>query len=282
MKRVGIVILNYKVADDTIQCIRSIQKSQYKDFFIVVVDNASGDDIEKRLKSFPDVVFMQSKENSGYTGGNNLGIKEALRRGAELVFILNPDTYVEFECIGNCVAGLDKTGAGIVAPKILFDDKKTIWYAGGRFDFANVIGHHLGVDKVDRGQYEKVQETDYSSGAAMLVSRQVFAKIGFFDEKFFLYYEDSDFCFRAKQAGFKVIYIPKAVVYHKNAHSTGLGSSLQDYYITRNRMLFASKFLSFRTRFALFREAVKNLGNATRRLALRDYLLGKFYQGSYR
>jgi GT2 family glycosyltransferase len=115
----------------------------------------------------------------------------------------------------------------------------------------------------------------------MFVNAKVFKKIGFFDEKYFLYYEDSDFCLRAKKADFRLVYAPSAVVFHENAKSTGLGSNLQDYFITRNRLLLASKFLPFRTRFALLREALRNIGNPVRRLAFWDYLNGNFGKGSY-
>jgi GT2 family glycosyltransferase len=114
-----------------------------------------------------------------------------------------------------------------------------------------------------------------------MVKREVFEKIGLFDERYFLYYEESDFCYRAKEAGYKIMYIPKAIVYHKNAQTTGLGSPLQDYYITRNRMLFASKFLPLRTRFALFREGIRNWSNPTRKKAHLDFLFGKFGRGVY-
>lgn len=280
MKKVAVVILNYKLKDQTLKCIESVNKSSYENIQIIVVDNASKDGLGEDVKDFPDVEFIASSINTGYTGGNNLGVNKALSDGADYIFILNPDTEVEKDTISKLVKGLEKYSCGIAGPKIYFAQSKKIWYAGGVFDKANVIGLHRGVDEEDSGQYDHPMETDFVSGAAILIKKEVFKKIGLFDERYFLYYEDSDFCFRAKDKSFKIMYIPDAVVSHANAQTTGLGSPLQDYYIIRNRMLFAAKFLPFRTRFALLREALKNLGNPARRLALFDFLIGNFGKGS--
>lgn len=281
MLKVGVVILNYKVCVETLKCVVSVAKSDYQNIEIIVVDNNSKDKIEEEIKNIKDVLFIQSNDNLGYTGGNNLGIKKALENKADYIFVLNPDTEIEKNAISSLVDLAEKVHAGIIGPKILFGDKETIWYAGGILDLANVLGSHRGVDEKDQGQYDDVEETEFVTGGAMFVRAVVFDKIGLFDEKYFMYLEDSDLCFRVRKMGFKILYNPKAVVYHENAKSAGLGSSLQDYFITRNRMLFALKFLSCRTKFALFREAVKNILNPTRRLALFDFLTGNFGKGSF-
>lgn len=287
MKKVAVIILNFKVTGDTIECINSVQKSDYENIQIIVVNNSSKDGLEDEIKKLSEVIFIQNKENLGFTGGNNIGIKYALISGADYIFILNPDTEITKSCISTLVNNINEgLPAGrqgdILGPKIYFYKSHKIWYAGGILDKLNVIGKHRGVDEIDKAQYNSIEETDYVSGAALFTKKEVFDKIGFFDENYFLYYEDSDFCMRAKKAGFKILYIPEALVYHKNARSTGLGSPLQDYFITRNRMLFAFKFLSIRTKFAIFREALKNIFNSTRRLAFFDFLTGNFGKGSYK
>jgi len=281
MKKVVVVILNYKAKDEALKCIQSVKKSDYQNVDILVIDNNSQDGLGEVLVGSKEVEYIQTGDNLGYTGGNNIGIKKAIEKGADYIFILNADAELERTAISNLVEVAESKDAGIVGPKILFNDKQTIWYAGGKLDLANVIGGHRGVDEKDHGQYEMIEETENVTGGAMFVGREVFEKIGFFDDKYFLYYEDSDFCFRAKKEGFKLFYAPKAIVYHENAKSTGLGSPLQDYFITRNRMIFASKFLPFRTRFALFREATRNILNPTRRLALFDFLTGNLGRGSF-
>ncbi len=281
MKKVIVVILNYKVKKEALWCIQSVKKSDYQNIEIIVVDNNSEDGIAKEIKNMKDIVFIQSRDNLGYTGGNNLGIKKAIDHGADYIFILNPDTEVTKMAISSLVAESEKGRAGIVGPKIIFNDKETIWYAGGILDLANVLGGHKGVDEKDEGQYDKIEATEFVTGGAMFVKSGVFKKIGLFDEKYFMYLEDMDFCYRAKKMGFKILYNPRAIVYHENAKSAGLGSSLQDYFITRNRMLFASKFLPFRTRFALFREGLRNILNPIRRLALFDFLIDNFGKGRF-
>ncbi len=280
MKKVAVVILNYKVADLTIKCIRSVKQSSYEELLIIVIDNNSKDELPQLIKDFPEVVFIENQRNLGYTGGNNVGIKEALDRKSEYIFILNPDTTIAKNTIKSLVEKSETFDAGISNPKIYFGNSNKIWFAGKKLDTANVLGIHRGVNEQDLGQYDRDEEMEDATGAAMLVRREVFDTIGLFDERYFLYYEESDFVYRAKKAGFKVMYIPEAVVYHKNAQSTGLGSTLQDYYITRNRMLFAAKFLPLRTRFALLREGLRNIGNSAKRQALVDFLLGKFGKGN--
>jgi GT2 family glycosyltransferase len=280
--KLAVVILHYKHKEDTLECLKSVKQSDFGDFQIILVDNASGDEFDEETLRHLDIEIISSKENTGYSGGNNLGIKKALELGAEKIFVLNPDTTVKKDTISALVRALEKYDAGLVGPKIYFADSKKIWYAGGEFDVANVLGRHRGVDEEDKGQYDKDEETDGITGAAFMARAEVFGKIGVFDDRYFLYYEDADLSIRAKKAGFKIVYIPEAVVFHKNARSTGLGSPLQDYYITRNRMLFASKFLPVRTGLALFREAIRNIRNPMRRLALYDFIMGNFGKGSYK
>lgn len=280
MKKVAVIVLNYKLKEQTISCINSVKKSDYKNIDLIVVDNNSGDRIGEEIKKLLGIEFIQNNENLGYTGGNNIGIKLALKKAADFIFILNPDTKVEKDTISHLASFLSNhPEVGIVCPKIYFSDTKKIWYAGGIFDMQNVLGAHRGINEKDVGQYNEPSASDYATGAAMLVKREVFEKIGFFDERFFLYYEDADFSIRAKKNGFKISYVPNAVIFHKNAQTTGLGSPLQDYYITRNRLLLAHKFLPFRTKFALLREAWRNSNIPARKRALIDFLLGRFGKG---
>lgn len=276
--KVAVIVLNFKVKELTLKCVESVQRSSLKDLEVIVVDNSKDDELKSTLSK--DIEYIPN-ENTGYSGGNNLGIKKALKENCQYILILNPDAEIEKNTIEILLKTAEKEDAGIVCPKIYFGDRETIWYAGGIFDRLNVIGTHRGVDEKDNGQYDELIETDFAAGACMLVKSEVFEKVGLLDEKYFLYYEDADFSERVKKSGYKILYEPKAKVFHDNAKSTGLGSPLQDYYITRNRMLFASKYLPFRTRFALFREALRNIGNPRRRLALWDFITGNLGKGSF-
>lgn len=288
--KIVIIILNYNGCQNTIECINSIfNSSQESNFKIVVVDNASSDRSKSELSKIKDIVFIQNKDNLGYSGGNNAGIWWALENNFDQILILNNDTIVSKNTVQILSNALN--GFSIVAPKIYFakgfefhkekyaekDLGSVIWYAGGKIDWENILGIHIGVDEVDKGQYDKVREINFATGACLMVKREVFEKIGLFDEKYFLYLEDMDFSKRAKNAGFKIGYIPKSYLWHKNAASIGgSGSMLQDYYITRNRLLFAFKFAKLRTKLAVLKQIVSQIKSRVKKRALSDFLTYNF------
>ena len=292
--RVAIVVLNYNGLENTIECLESLRKLEHDNHHIelIVVENGSEDGSAEALSKLRDIQLLLSDINLGFSGGANLGIKHALAREANYVLILNNDTIVDRFLVKDMIAA---TRFGqIISPKIYFapgfefhkkrykkeDLGKVIWYAGGKIDWDNIIGIHIGVDQVDKGQFVKRRQIDLATGACMLVKTEVFEKIGLFDEKYFLYLEDMDFCTRAKKAGFKILFEPKAVLWHKNASATGgSGSNLQDYYITRNRLLFATLYASIRTKLAVLRQIASQINVATKRKAVFDFLTLRFGKG---
>ena len=289
MMKIAVVVLNYNGLQETRSCLNSLRriKKNNIEVEIIVVDNNSTDGSQITLPKERGIKFMQNEKNLGFSGGNNRGIKYALEKNVDYVLILNNDTVVDENFLVNLV---NNKNADISSPKIYFEkgfefhkDRYTekqlgevIWYAGGNIDWQNIIGKHIGVDEVDNGQFSKSREVDFATGACMLVKREVFEKIGYFDEKYFLYLEDMDFCVRAKKAGFKILFEPKAVVWHKNAASIGgSGSNLQDYYFTKSRLLFALKFAKFRTKLAVLKEVIAS-GNRIKRKAVIDFLTLNF------
>lgn len=303
MKKVFVSIINYNNLKDTTECLESINnlKTDNIELNVVVIDNASQEKLklkENFLKGIPLKLIFNSK-NLGFSAGHNLGINYAISKNADYVIILNNDTILDANLIGELTkAASEDLKIGIVSPKIYFakgsefhkerykkkDLGKVIWYAGGTMDWKNVIGKHLGVDEVDKGQFDEERKVDFASGCCMLIKKEVFEKIGYFDERYFLYYEDNDFSQRAKSKGYEIIYAPKAVLWHKNASSAGgSGSSLQDYYITRNRLLYGTTYSPLRTKFALLRESVKFLlnGRNEQRKGVLDFYLRRFGQGSF-
>ena len=297
-QNIFIVILNFNGEKDTVECLTSIRQLLTKNYQLstIVVDNGSK---EKLVVSSKELVVIRNIDNLGFAGGNNVGIQYALENKADYIVILNNDTLVDKNLVDELVkvSQSDET-IGIVVPKIYFakgfefhksrykKDQlgKVIWYAGGIIDWGNVIGKHRGVDDVDSGQYEKEGETDFASGCCMMIKRSVFEKIGMLDNKYFLYYEDSDFSLRAKKAGFKIVFAPKAVLWHKNAGSAGgSGSSRQDYYITRNRLLFGMRYAPLRSKLALLRESLGLLvnGRPWQKRGVIDFYLGRLGKGSY-
>ncbi|MCL5435093.1 MAG: glycosyltransferase family 2 protein [Patescibacteria group bacterium] len=304
MKKVFISIINFNGNKNTIECLKSIDNLNMTgiDLNVVVIDNASKEKLELKnnfLKNASLKIILNNK-NLGFSGGHNLGINYALSNNAEYILILNNDTILDKNLIYELQSVFDTdSDIGIVSPKIYFakgfefhkdrykkgDLGRILWYAGGDMDWKNLIGKHVGVDEVDRGQYEKKGKTDFASGCCMMVKKEVFEKIGKFDERYFLYYEDNDFSQRAKKIGYKIEYAPKAVLWHKNAGSAGgSGSNLQDYYITRNRLLFGMNYASLRTKFALFKESVKFLlnGRKWQKRGVLDFYFRRFGKGSYK
>lgn len=293
--KVSIVVLNFNGLNNTLDCIKSLEKADKGNHRveIIIVDNNSQDGSKKVLKKLKNIHFISLKENTGFAGGNNVGIKEALKRNSDAVLILNNDTIVSEKFLIHLVNSLKK--AQIISPKIYFasgfeyhkkyskkDLGKVIWYAGGKIDWENILGTHLGVDEVDTGQFQKTCKIDFATGACMLIKRTVFEEIGFFDEKYFLYLEDLDFSVRAAKKGFKIFFEPKAIIWHKNAGSAGgSGSELQDYFITRNRLIFAAKHAKIRTKIAVLKQIFLQINNPQRRRALFDFLSHNFGQGSY-
>ncbi len=287
MKRVkhAVVLVNFKTAMDTIECINSIKKTKDTPH-IIVVDNGSNSQVIGDLKStFPDLDLLESPDNLGFSAANNLGIKKALKMGAKVVYILNNDTTVDpnlFFRSYRFVEGKNRiAGAKIYYSKgheyhVAQQGRGNIlWYAGGYVDWESVIARHIGVDEEDKGQYDKVKAVDFITGCFMAIPRPVFKKIGFFNESLFLYLEDVDLCLQAKKMGVDVMYNPHLVVHHKNSSATVAGSPLVDYYITRNRFYVGNKYGSIKLKFSLIKEALlRNWTSSIRRAAFIDYQLG--------
>lgn len=300
--KVFIVILNYNGQDFILQCLDSVERLNSKGLEIrtLVVDNASKDNSVELIKTkHEEMEVLINEKNLGFAKGNNIGIKSALEKGADYILILNPDTIVDKDLVVQLIKSVESDhGIGVVGPKIYFvpgyefhsarykpnERGKVIWYAGGLIDWKNILASHRGVDEVDGGQYDKTVETDFVSGCGMLVKREVFEKIGLLDERYFLYWEDNDFCQRAKKAGFKLIYEPSAKMFHLNAGSSSSGGPLQEYYLTRNRLLFGGSYASIRTKLALFRESLRLLisGRQWQKIGVRDFYLKRFGKGSWR
>jgi GT2 family glycosyltransferase len=282
----AVVLVNFNSFTDTIVCINSIYKAKDAPH-IIVVDNASSNESVNVLKeTFPQLDLIQLSTNVGFAAGNNIGIKKALRMGAKVVHILNNDTEVDsnlFYRAYRFVVGKNRiAGAKIYYAKgyeyheAQKGNGNILWYAGGYFDYSMAVSRHTGIDEEDVGQHNKIKPVDFISGCYIAVPRQVFHKIGFLDEPFFLYLEDSDFSLHAKKAGIEVIYNPSLVLYHRNSSSTGAGSPLVDYYMTRNRFFISRRYGSWRLSLALLREVVlRNWANPLRRTAFLDYLFGR-------
>lgn len=243
-KKVFIVVLNWNGLNDTRECIYSLQQNNYGNFEIIIVDNGSSDNSVPELKkAFPDIKLIENSHNLGFSGGNNIGIDYCLKHGADYILLLNNDTTVENDFLFELVkTGESDDKTGLLESKICYHkEPQMIWFAGGKIDWMKIKGTHIGLDQPDDGKYDTVREVDYLTGCCLLVKRSVFEKIGKLSEDYFLYYEDTDFCLRAKKAGFRCIYVPKSKIYHKVSRSTKPGSPKYIYYHTRNGLMLAKR-----------------------------------------
>lgn len=301
MKHVAVVIVHFRHVDETVSCLRALNQSSIPNIELqtIVVDNGGNSEVEKEIKpAFPTIHVIEQSSNTGFSGGNNVGIEWVLNHGFEYIFILNNDAALHKDTIQNLTLALNEhVSWGIAAPKIYFsagrefhydrykepERGKVIWYAGGLVNWNTITGSHRGVDEVDAGQFEREEETDFASGCAMMVRKEVFSRIGLFDERFFLYYEDLDFSMKAKHAGFTIGFYPKAFLWHKNAASSDSRSNLQDYYISRNRLLFGYRWAPSRSKLFLFKESLSIFlkGRPWQKRGVRDYYLGNLGKGSY-
>lgn len=296
MKKIAIVTVNYNGSDDTIDFLNSLKHLQPNNYHLqtIVVDNGSSDNsVEKILAKFPDIDLLQTGFNKGFAGGYNRGIEHALIGGAEYILIINNDTLIDDpHLLQKLVKTLDDNPkAAIVAPKIYFapgfeyhkdryaknESGKVIWYAGGEFDWNNVYSVHHGMNEVDSGKYDEEKEVSFATACCWMIKREALEKVGTFKEELFAYYEDNDLCMRFKNAGYKLFYNGQTSLFHKVSRTSGIGSSFGDYLMTRNRLYFGMEYTSSRTKFALWREAVKFLltGRPAQKQAVLDYIQGK-------
>lgn len=302
--KISIVILTWNGLNDTLEVLKDIEKLEIDGMSAetIVVDNGSTDGTQQKLRNHKlknmEFKLIETGVNLGFAGGNNVGIRDAYDRGSEYVIVMNNDIALPKDILLKLVSSAKKQDKlGLLAPKMYFakgyefhKDRykknalgKVIWYAGGKIDWDNIYSSHRGVDEVDKGQYDKEEETDYVNGACALITRDLIREIGFLDDKYFLYWEDADYSQRAKKAGFKVIYTPKTRMWHKVSKASGIGSELNDYFLTRNRLLFAKKYAGSRARFALLRESIKLIivGRKWQKIGIRDFYLGRFGKGSW-
>jgi len=221
--KVFIIILHFGNPKNTEECLKSLGNLEYDNFETVVIDNV--------------------RDNRGFAGGNNSGIKQALEKGASYILLLNNDTIVEPNFLKKLVeAGESDKKIGILGPAIYEYGTNKIHFAGGKVNWLYTRGTHITELKI-KSQKSKV--VDYITGACLLIKREVIEKIGLMDEEYFLYCEDVDWCLKARKAGYKCIVVSEAKIWHKVSSSAKAESFSYIYYHTRNGLLLAKKNAPF-------------------------------------
>ncbi|MBA7618474.1 hypothetical protein ES703_25801 [subsurface metagenome] len=243
MPKVFIVVLHYKNWKDTNECLKSLDKLDYDNFKTIVVDN--------------------DKENPGFAGGMNIGIKKALKQKADYILLLNNDTIVDKNFLKELIeVGESDKEIGILGP------------IGGEINWLYTKGIHV------------TKNNDYISGVCMLVKGSVIEKIGLMSEEYFLYFEDVDWCLRARKAGYKCVLAPEAKIWHKVSSSTKAESFSYIYYHFRNGLLLAKrhapffiKLLAYFVSFLVyFKQLIKSPSKWTKaiKLGIKDFYKGRF------
>ena len=247
MPGLSIVLVNYKRGEDTIQCIESLWQSSYTDFDVIVVDNASEDGSAERIQErCQSVTVIRANANVGFAEGNNIGICEALRRASARILLLNNDTVIDKHALAEMVGSFSHDSTvGIVGAKIYYFDRPDIlWFAGGYLNPHAARYGHYGIGETDTGQYDDNESTDYVTGCCLMFRKEVVEKIGLLESAYFAYLEDADFCLRARTAGFKLLYQPRALIYHKVSSTSAWDSPVYLYFNLRNKLLFLRRHSS--------------------------------------
>lgn len=237
-KKVSIIILNWNKWDDTIECLKSVYAMNYRNFEIILIDNASADDSVERIKGvFPDVWLVENSTNLGFTGGNNQGIKLAMQAGADYVWLLNNDTVVEENSLTNLVNAAEKSDCiAMVSPIIYFhSDSSCVQFKGSKVDRDNLTIKYLKGESWDK---------DYTDGpdvclwgTALLIKSGVINKLGVLREDYFAYYEDTEYSLRMLANNYSNRMVTNAVIWHKNKINEGavfIRDAYYHYYMIRN------------------------------------------------
>ncbi|HUV03877.1 MAG TPA: glycosyltransferase family 2 protein [Armatimonadota bacterium] len=236
---VGVLIVTRNRKADVLECVEAVMRSSYRHRAVYVVDNASTDGSSQAIaEQYPDVRVIRSGENLGFAGGNNLGMAGMLDDGVDAVFLINDDAVVAQDGLEKLVDGLRDSTVAVVSPKVLLHGEPgVIWSAGGRVDPRTGVSVQRHYGEADRGQADEVAEIDYAIGCAMLVSADVIRRVGLMDSRYFMYYEEADWCRRIRHADYRIMYVPQSRVWHKVIRG-GDGRNHAAYYFCRNRLLY--------------------------------------------
>lgn len=251
MAKTGLVTVLYN-SDNVLEgFFKSISNQSYRDYILYLVDNSVNDStnslIAKLVQEYPVTEYrhIKSDGNTGVAAGNNTGIRKSLADGCEYVLLLNNDIEIDQkDAFEKLVSICEVKGEKLAVPKIYYYDTRKLWMAGGYMDTWRALGVHSGYKKSDEVKYNLPKYITYAPTCFMLIAKEVFEKLGMMDEKYFAYYDDTDFVFRAIRADIKLFYEPSVSILHKVSSSGGGDvSSFYIYYSNRNKIYFIRKNL---------------------------------------
>jgi len=249
--KIGVVTVTYNSSDVITEFMESLVRQSQQEYVLYVIDNASRDDTLQKLAPYTQqlsMVIIDNQENRGVAAGNNQGIKQALADSCTHVLLINNDIEFASELFSKLLTGMDANQCDMLVPKIFYHgEPQKIWFAGGHFDNVKTyVNIHEGYNEIDSGQFGEPRVIQYAPTCCMLIKPSVFEKVGLMDEKYFVYYDDTDFCIRALQQRQVLYFYPLATLKHKVSSLTGGGESdfALNYYM-RNKVYFIRKHISF-------------------------------------
>lgn len=235
------LVLNWNNWEDTLQCVQSLQDQNYDNLEIFVIDNGSSDDSLSHLQGIDGVNLICNEDNLGFAGGMNRGIETALDTCSKYILVVNNDSFTENQnTVGSLAEHMEKKNdVGIITPMVKASTGSGIWFKQGQINWNSATTYHKPID-----QETGIIDNEYIPMCFALIRSEVFNEIGNFDESYFLYYEDVDFCIRAKQSGWELATDLDSEVRHKGTASTsGEYGSTMSYYQARNKILFYKKHI---------------------------------------
>ena len=245
--KVSIIILNWNGKNDTVECLDSLKEMTYPNYEIILVDNGSIDGSAEYLKKlYPEIEFIENGENLGFAEGNNVAIRKVVARKTDYVLLLNNDTVVHPEFLTELVKVLEnETSIGVVGPTVYYyNEKDRIQSAGAKIYWYKGQSPHI--TSKNYIELNEIRDVDYIMGCALLTNCELFKKIGYLNKDYFAYWEETDWCVRAKKAGYRIVHVPSAKVWHKGGSTTQKISGFHEYQMTRNMFWFMKTHASTR------------------------------------
>ncbi|MBI3619934.1 glycosyltransferase family 2 protein [Candidatus Roizmanbacteria bacterium] len=264
---ITVVYQNYRVLEDFFS---SLKNQSVKDFKLFLTDQSPS---PQNIATPTFACDVSHSANLGYAHGVNVGLAQASTQAYDYFCVINTDTVVDRLFVAKMLYSLKNHPGSIIGGKIYYakgfeyhhnryaknELGSVLWYAGGGVDYQNGLTFHRGVDKVDHKQYDNFEKTDFVTGCLLGFDRSVLHKVGFWDENYFMYFEDADFCERAKQQTITLYYDSAIVIWHKNAQSTGgAGSPLHQKFQRNSRLRFTLKYMPLWTKLHLLKNALFN------------------------
>lgn len=274
--RVAAVVLAWNRLDDTIECIESLKACDTPDLDIILVDNASRDPVAATVRErFEGVHVLENETNLGYAGGNNVGIRYALALGADYVFVLNNDAIVTPDAIDQLVSLAESDAeVGAAGARVMqYEVRDRMYGAVGTLVYLPALIRLEGLHRSDLDLFRATRDGDFIPGCSILFRAEALRRVGLFDERFFAYHEDVDWCARAWSAGWRSCYLPSSVIHHRGAIYQGASpvADYRYYFYGRNAVLFARKHARRgQMAFLLFTSAIYLAGSVVKRMARRE------------